>query len=388
MRPAEDGPPLRVLHVAEAFGGGVLEMIATLAAGGAAAGDEVTVAYGRRPETPVDPRSKIDPAVELVSLGWESRGAAEQARAWRRLRRLVAARRPDVVHLHSSFAGVAGAIALPAAQPTVYTPHGYSFTMADRGPAANLAFRAIERLTARRATVVGAVSEAEAAAAREVAPADRIVVVRNGVPELDDLPLDGPEPPRPEPRRAIVLGRITAQHLPAASARILGGVADVGEIEWVGGGGTDPAELETVTAGGVPVSGWLDRAEVMQRLADATALLHWTGWDGQPLSILEAMAADVVVVGHDIEAVREILGPGQVAAEEAEATAMLRRALTDPEWRRAAIESQRHRRLRYGAARMVTEWRALYRQLSARFEPSVQKSAPAPIQTAERLPRT
>ncbi len=388
MSSADESQPLRILHVAEAFGGGVLEMIATLAAGGAAAGDEVTVAYGRRPETPTDPRTKIDTAVELVSLGWEGRGAGEQGRAWRRLRRLVEARRPDVVHLHSSFAGVAGAIALPASQPTVYTPHGYSFTMANRSSALNLAFHGIERLSARRATVIGAVSEAEAAAARRVAPADRIVVVRNGVPELDDLPVDAPEPRRPVPRRAIVLGRITAQHLPTASARILTGVADVGEIEWVGGGGTDPAELETVTASGVPVSGWLDRGEAMKRLADSTALLHWTGWDGQPLSILEAMAADVVVVGHDIEAVTEILGPGQVTGDEAEATAMLRRALTDPDWRGAAIASQRQRRLRYGAARMVSEWRALYRQLSARPEAPVQKSAPVPIQTAHSRSRT
>jgi len=149
-----------------------------------------------------------------------------------------------------------------------------------------------------------------------------------------------------------------------------------------------PAELETVTASGVPVSGWLDRSEVMERLADATALLHWTGWDGQPLSILEAMAADVVVVGHDIEAVTEILGRAQVTGDETEATAMLRRALTDPDWRAAALASQRRRRLLYGAARMVSEWRALYRQLSARFEGPVQKSSPAPIQTAHSRSRT
>jgi glycosyltransferase involved in cell wall biosynthesis len=100
------------------------------------------------------------------------------------------------------------------------------------------------------------------------------------------------------------------------------------------------------------------------------------------------MAADVVVVGHDIEAVTEILGPGQVTDDEAEATAMLRRALTDPDWRGAALASQRQRRLRYGAARMVSEWRALYRQLSARFGGPVQKSAPAPIQTAHSRSRT
>jgi glycosyltransferase involved in cell wall biosynthesis len=385
---ADEGPPLRVLHVAEAFGGGVLEMIATLAAGGAGAGDEVTIAYGRRPETPADPRTKIDPAVGLVSLGWDGRGAAEQARAWRRLRRLVEATRPDVVHLHSSFAGVAGAIALPASQPTVYTPHGYSFTMADRGRAAAFAFRSIERLTARRATLIGAVSDAEAEAARRVAPADKVVVVHNGVPELDDLPADAPEPERPAPRRAIVLGRITAAHLPGASARILLGVADDGEVEWVGGGGSDGRAEREVSKTGLALSGWLEREQAMARLHGATALLHWTAWDGQPLSILEAMAADVVVVGRDIPPVREMLGPGQVTRDEEEATAMLRRALVDPEWRSAALASQRRRRGSYGAARMVSDWRARYRQVSARSERQVQKSAPPPIQTPERLPRT
>jgi glycosyltransferase involved in cell wall biosynthesis len=381
LSPSPDGEPaLRVLHVTEAFGGGVLEMISTVAAGGVAAGDEVAVAYGRRPETPADPRPKFAPEVELIPLGWEARRPRAQLAAWRALRRVVAEWRPDVVHLHSSFAGLAGAVVLPRGLPSVYTPHGYSFSMRDQGRATRAAFRLVERFTARRVGAVGAVSEAEAAEARSVAAAAKVFVVPNGVPELDGLDPDAPFPERPAPRRAIALGRITAQHLPEASARILAAAADAGEVEWVGGGGRGDIPPEVVSGLGVPVTGWLERDQALARLRGATALLHWTGWDGQPLSILEAMAADVVVIGRDIPPVREILGAEQVTTDEALAAAMLREALSDPEAREAALRSQRLRRGRYRASAMVAGWLAAYRRLSGRKDESLQKNDRTPIE--------
>ena len=373
-------PPLRVLHVTEAFGGGVLEMISTVSGGGVAGGDQVAVAYGRRPETPADPGPKFAPGVELIPLGWERRTPTAQVAAWRALGRVVRAWRPDVVHLHSSFAGLAGAIVLPRRLPSVYTPHGYSFSMRDQHRATRSAFRLLERFTASRVTAVGAVSEAEAAEARSVAPPDKVLVVPNGVPELDGLDPDAPLPDRRAPGRAIALGRITAQHLPEASARILAAAADAGEVEWVGGGGRGDIPPEVVSGLGVPVSGWLERDEALARLREAVVLLHWTGWDGQPLSILEAMAADVVVVGRDIPPVREILGPERVTTDEREAARLVRLALTDPDWRDAALREQRLRRTRYRASSMVAGWRSVYRRLAGRADESLQEISPAPIE--------
>jgi glycosyltransferase involved in cell wall biosynthesis len=355
-----EGRPPRVLHVSEAFGGGVLEMITTLSARLDAAGYEVGIAYGRRPETPQDVRARIAPGVEVWPLGWESRTIGSQLRAWRRLRRIVAAWEPDVVHLHSSFAGLAGALALGGRAPTIYTPHGYSFTMGDQGGLGRFAFRAAERLTARRVTLVGTVSEAEAATARQIAPADKVKVVRNGIPELDGLPADAPLPERGGRPRAIALGRVTAQHLPDESARLLAAVTDLAEVEWVGGGGRGDVPVAVVTDRGVPVSGWVPREEAMARLERATVLLHWTGWDGQPLSVLEAMAKDVIVIGHDIDPVREILGPEQVRAGEVEGLELLRRTLADRDVQEAMLASQRRRRRAYGAAAMAAGWIALY----------------------------
>ena len=65
--------PLRILHVSEAFGGGVFEIVKTLAERLATAGDTVAVAYGRRPETPAEVGDHVDPAVELMPLPWGER---------------------------------------------------------------------------------------------------------------------------------------------------------------------------------------------------------------------------------------------------------------------------------------------------------------------------
>jgi glycosyltransferase involved in cell wall biosynthesis len=369
MKPAAPRP-LRILHVSEAFGGGVFEIVKTLAERLAAGGDTVAIAYGRRPETPEDVASQVDPAVELMALPWgERRSPFEQVGAARELRRLVAEWKPDVVHLHSSFAGVVGTTVLPRRLPKIYTPHGYSFTMADQSRARRLAYGGLERLTARGATLIGAVSEAEARTARTVAPARKVVVVHNGIPELDDLPESGPLPPLGEPPKAIALGRIDGARLPKQTAGILAAVSGLAEVAWVGGGGRGDIPPSVVTDQGVPVTGWVPRPEAQARLREAAICLHWTAWDGQPLSLLEAMANDVAVVARDIEPTREIVGERQVCRSEQEAIALMGRILTEPELRQELIQSQRRRRSAYGAQRMADAWQELYRRVDGASRP-------------------
>ena len=369
---ASPARPLRILHVVESFGGGVFEIVKTLAESLATDGDEVAIAYGRRPETPAGPRSRIAAAVELQAIPWAQRGIREQIVAARELRRFAARWKPDVIHFHSSFAGIVGSLALGRSTPSIYTPHGYSFTMRDQSPVRRRAFKAVERITARQVDLIGAVSEAEARSAAEVAPAEKVVLVRNGIPELDD-PIVPVAKPGGRPR-VVAVGRIDEARQPASASRILAGVAALAEVSWVGGGGRGGVEESVVTDRGIPVTGWLDRAAVLARLRAATACLHWTAWDGQPLSVLEAMANDVVVVASDIEATREILGPRQVCGSEAEATELLREILRNPDLRESLLASQRERSQKFGARRMASEWRTVYERI-ARTEPETTPGA-------------
>ena len=175
---------MRVLEVTEASGSGTLGIVQTLARDLARRGHEVVVAFGRRPETPSDLASELPDAVEVVTLPWAHRSPSQQVAAGRALRRLARDWRPDVVHLHSSFAGAVGSLALHGRAPLVYTPHGLRLRTL-RPALAPCRRRGVEWIVARRRAMVGAVSEAEAALARRWLRAPRVTVVPNGIPELD-----------------------------------------------------------------------------------------------------------------------------------------------------------------------------------------------------------
>jgi len=346
---------VHILHVTEASAAGTLQVVRSLAASQAANGHEVTLAYADRPDTPADLARDAEAGVELMPLRWARRSPGAQLAAGRALRRLVRERQPDLVHLHSSFAGAVGALALPRRVPLVYTPHGFAFARGGVNPLTAGAVRVVEAFVARRCALVGAVSEAEATLAREGLRAPRVAVVRNGIPELDGAP--APERPRPQPV-AVALGRISAARRPAATARILAALAPAARVAWIGDG-----EAEPVRAAGVAVTGWLPREQALERLAEATVCIHWSEWDGQSLAILEALARDVVVVASDIAANREIVGPRQVCADESAAIELARSVLVDPALRAELLAEQRRRAPAFGARRMAADWLAVYEQV-------------------------
>jgi glycosyltransferase involved in cell wall biosynthesis len=160
----------------------------------------------------------------------------------------------------------------------------------------------------------------------------------------------------------VVVGRVDGARQPAAAARILGSVADVARTEWIGGGEA-PGALAALSAAGVHVTGWVEREDVQRRLSRATACLHWSAWDAQPLSVLEAMAHDTVLVASDIAPNRELLDARQLCATEDAASRLLRAVLTESAMREELLADQRRRRGRYAATRMVRDWLEVYRRV-------------------------
>jgi glycosyltransferase involved in cell wall biosynthesis len=358
---------LRILHVAEAFGGGLFEMVRIVAERGARAGANHTIAYGRRPETPVDPRKSIDPSVGLVALDWRRRSPLTQLTAARELRRLSRELRPDVVHLHSSFAGAVGVPAMRGLAPLLFTPHSFASSLQRGSSLRRAGLRQLERVIVRGADTVGAVSRSEAETARQLG-ARQVVCVQNGIPELDQA--SWPEPlmrtfDRP---RVIAAGRLIEQRRPLECARILSSVRDIAEVAWIGGGGPEGKlkreATSALTAIGAPPSGWLPRQQVLTELRRSAAYLHWTAWDGQALSLLEAMACDVVAVASDLPPNRELLDPRQLCATESEAVALLHRVIADPGFAAQLRAAQRERAALHSAASMADGWNSVYRELA------------------------
>lgn len=115
------------------------------------------------------------------------------ARARRELRRLIETLRPDVVHTHSSKAGVLGRHAAWDARPRpgiVHTIHGPPFMPVEGGPLArlktrglNAAYALAERRAARRCHVIVSVADAMTRGflRRGIGTPDQYVTIRSGM---------------------------------------------------------------------------------------------------------------------------------------------------------------------------------------------------------------
>jgi glycosyltransferase involved in cell wall biosynthesis len=288
----------RILHVGFDVGSGVLAVIADHMA--ATPDDEHQVAVVLDESCPVAGWSERAASVELLPRGPSVVGA---------LRAQVRAVDPDVVHAHSSFAGALTRTVLPAPwrHRVVYTPHCYAFRRSDIGPVSRFAYWAIEAALARRTAAVAAVSRPEAATADALGGHARVTHVPNvarGCPILEARPL----PRRDQPLRIVTAGRITPAKDPAFFAAAAARREELPRPTawtWVGGGSDDDVAFQE--AAGVEVTGWVDRSESLRRMTQADVYVHTAAWEGCPMTVLEAAALAVPIVGRRIPAL-EALG--------------------------------------------------------------------------------
>ncbi|MFI0962234.1 glycosyltransferase family 4 protein [Streptomyces sp. NPDC021080] len=307
-------PPPRVLHVTQPVDGGVARVVADLVGAQLAAGTRVTVAC---PDGNGFTR-------EVRALGadvrpWHATRAPgpQLAQEVRRLGRVLARVRPDVVHAHSAKAGLAARLALRGRVPTVFQPHAWSFEAVD-GAAAALALR-WERWGARWASRVVCVSEAERATGVRAGVRAPWKVIPNGVdPErfhpasVDTvragLPLlAGVAPAAP---LVVCVGRLCRQKgqdiLLEAWPSVLRRVPTARLV--LVGDGPDAARLRAGAPRGVLFAGAAADAVPWYQAADLVVLP--SRWEGMALAPLEAMACGRPVVMTDVDGARESLPPG------------------------------------------------------------------------------
>ncbi|MET9902708.1 glycosyltransferase [Streptomyces sp. NPDC006446] len=304
-------PPPRVLHVTQPVDGGVARVVTDLIRAQLAAGTRVTLACP----------DGNDFTREVRALGadvrpWHATRAPgpQLAQEVRRLGRVMARVRPDVVHAHSAKAGLAARLALRGRVPTVFQPHAWSFEAVD-GAAAALALR-WERWGARWASRLVCVSEAERATGVRAGIRAPWRVIPNGVdPErfhpasVDTVRagiplLEGVDPAAP---LVVCVGRLCRQKgqdvLLEAWPSVLRRVPGARLV--LVGDGPDAARLRAGAPGDVLFAGAAADAVPWYQSADLVVLP--SRWEGMALAPLEAMACGRPVVMTDVDGARESL---------------------------------------------------------------------------------
>ncbi len=265
-------------------------------------------------------------------------------RAIRRLRRLIAAWRPDVVHAHGLRAGALTAIAVAFVRPTVYDPRPALAVTVHNAPVAGgvtgAIYRVLELIVARSADSVLCVSadleeRMRAAGARRVghAAVPAAEVSAPAVPAPARL-LDAADPDRPI---VLAAGRLAPQKgfgtLLDAAARW----RDIKPEPLLVIAGEGPLETELkAQAADLRLDARFPghRDDIPALLAAAAVFVLASTWEGQPLILQEALRAGVPIVATRVGGTPELTGEDAAllvpAGDAGRLADAVRSVLTDP----------------------------------------------------------
>lgn len=249
-------------------------------------------------------------------------------KALRDLRRRFEALRPDIVHTHSSKAGVLGRVAadLAGVPAIVHTIHGMSFNRT-QGELVQWLYAAAERHCAKKCHAIVSVADAMTRQALEagVGRAEQFRAIRSGMVISD---FDPAKHSTMDLRRAwgvsdtdVVVGTVARlfenkgyeQLIPImeiaarADARL--------RFVWVGDG-AQRAQYEAELArrglrGRVIITGLVPPSEMPRILASIDMLAHTSQWEGLPRAVVQAMLMEKPAVSFDIDGAPEVVIPGK-----------------------------------------------------------------------------
>lgn len=204
--------------------------------------------------------------------------------------------RPDVVHAHSSWAGMMVRVVLPTV-PIIYQPHCYAFENRARGGLSRAVSKLVERVLTLRTHTVVALTDREVQVARSLSRKNYVHMVPNapspGVVRRDSMILH-------DPPSVVMCGRLAGQKDPlffAEVADLLRRDGEGVEMTWIGDG--DECYRDVLEESGVRVTGWISESDVRLEYARGDIYLHSAPYEGFPLSVLDAAKQGMAVIVRD-----------------------------------------------------------------------------------------
>jgi glycosyltransferase involved in cell wall biosynthesis len=230
---------------------------------------------------------------------------------------LVRALRADVIHAHGGPGGVL--LLRDVGAPLVYTAH-HTYAQAHGQRSLRRLLSPLEARSYRRAAMVLAVSPSTAEAVRRLGvPAARVEVLSPGV----EAPPQG-MPPR-EPGRLLFAGRwetekgvLDAVAVMRSVLRSRPGVS----AAVVGSGRLDEAVRLAAAGTAIEVLGRVSEARLHQEYARAAVVLMPSLYEGLGLVALEAQAAGALVIGYDVDGLRDAVADPALLVPRGDVTAL------------------------------------------------------------------
>lgn len=278
----------KILHIVEAFGGGIFTMLNDLS-NGVCNEYEVVIAYSVRNETPPNFEKLFDKKIKFIEVKNFTRNInfIKDIKTLKELKKIIKEEKPDIIHLHSSKAGVLGRfIAREKKYKMLYNPHGFSFLKQDDSKFKRICYRTVEKMMTiinPKCVIVGC-SQGEYEEAKKLSK--NSICINNGIntKELEEKTKKLQKHETDFKNLKIcTIGRIGYQKNPKLFNEIAESLPN-NKFTWIGDG-----ELKNeLTSPNIKITGWKNKEEVLEELNKNDIFILTSLWEGLPIALLEA----------------------------------------------------------------------------------------------------
>lgn len=291
---------MKVMHIVEAYGGGVFEMINLILKYSSKDVENVLVC-GVRPEAPTTWRLMLPSNVKAIELPsfCKSINPKKDIQSLKAVIDLIKQEKPDVVHTHSSKAGVIGRIAAKICRIPdsciFYSPHGYAHRSKFFSKKSQTVFKTIEMVLGRLIGSTIACSSDEYREAEKLGINHRQQLF-NAVEcqHITPVPISNKTK-----SRVVSSGRIQDIKNPEFFDELAEDNPDF-EFVWIGGG--DYYQFKHVKT-----TGWMSKEEVLKELDSAFCYVACSHQEGLPVAVLEAQAKGLPALCTQISSYGDIV---------------------------------------------------------------------------------
>ncbi|WP_310489039.1 glycosyltransferase family 4 protein [Chamaesiphon sp. VAR_69_metabat_338] len=275
---------------------------------------------------------------------------------------------PDLVHCHSSKAGVVARIAAWRCRvPVIFTAHGWGFDPRSPLIQRNIAL-GVEKILAPISTKVICVSESDRqlAIALKVTSPELAVTIHNGI---ENKPIATAAPERQPPKLIMVARFNRAQKDQQTLMQAIAKLKEPVELLLVGTGPDWEASKTIAKDLGITdrVSFLGDRLDVPELLANSQIFVLSTHYEGAPISILEAMRCGLPIIATNVNGIPEQVADGEtgllVPHQDVDAlTAAIANLIKNPDLRQQMGVAGKHKFAKeFTVEQMAEKTELLYR---------------------------
>lgn len=272
----------KIVHIVESFGGGVFSYLSDLVTGTSDRYD-ITILYGERKQTPNNISDYFPANVKLIKINNFTRSInpIKDFKAFMEISFLLKKIKPNIVHLHSSKAGVLGRLMhYSKKQAIFYTPHGYAFLNDSNRRIIHYMYYYAEKILGMRRIMTIACSKSEYLYSLRVTHNSSYINNSININELNSFfSFDSNISDT-----IFTIGRIDEQKNPTLFNEIAKAMPNVKFI-WFG----DGQQRELLTSDNITITGWLPREILLKEIQRPKYFILTSKWEGLPISLLEAM---------------------------------------------------------------------------------------------------